>query len=74
MKINKILKQKNKGMKENPDFEQNYYSKSSEGIFRTGHDSVRLMKWLDFYGRSCYENIIHYDIIFTVLIFLNETS
>ena len=37
-----------------PDFEQDYYSKTTKGIYRNGHDSVRLVKWLAFSDRSCF--------------------
>ena len=33
-------------MLENPDFEQNHYSITSTSIYRIGHDSFRLMKWI----------------------------
>ena len=33
-------------MSENPDFEQDYWSRTAEGIYKIGHDSIRLMKWL----------------------------
>ena len=40
-------------MLKNPIFEQNKYSISSTGINKIGHDSIRLMKWICFYDRSC---------------------
>ena len=33
-------------MIENPDFEQNYYSRTAKGIYFIGHNSIRLKKWL----------------------------
>ena len=33
-------------MLENLKFEQNKYSITSTGIFKTAHDSIRLMKWI----------------------------
>ena len=33
-------------MSENPDFEQDYYSRTAENIYKIGHDCVQLMKWL----------------------------
>ena len=33
-------------MLENPNFEQNKYSQTSTGIYKIGHDSIRLMKWI----------------------------
>ena len=50
-------------MLENPDFEQNYWSKSSEGVYKIGHDSVRLMKWSAFCDQFYYENINYYDLM-----------
>ena len=47
----------------NPDFEQNHWSKTAEGIYKIGHDSIRLMKWLCYYDRSYYENINYYDLM-----------
>ena len=31
-------------MLENPDFEQNHYSITSTGMYKIGHDRIRLMK------------------------------
>ena len=36
-------------MCEQPDFEQNFYSKTAVGLNEIGHDSIRLMKWLAYY-------------------------
>ena len=38
-------------MSENPDFEQDHYSRTATGIYKIGHDSIRLMKNLIFYDR-----------------------
>ena len=46
MKINNILIEKYEDMLENLDFEQNYYSRTAIGIYKIGHDAIRLMKWL----------------------------
>ena len=46
MKSNKIPIEKYKDMLESPNFEQNYYSRTAVGIYKIGHDSIRLMKWL----------------------------
>ena len=62
LKINNLLIEKYKGMLENPNFEQNKFSITSTGIYRIGHDSIRLMKWICYYDRSYYENINYYDL------------
>ena len=31
-------------MLENSDFEQKYWSRTATGIYKLGHDSIRLMK------------------------------
>ena len=45
-KINNILIKKYKDMCENPDFEQDYYSRTAIGLYEIEHDSIRLLKWL----------------------------
>ena len=39
-------------MLKNPNFEQNKCSLTSTGIYRIGHDSMRLIKWICYYDRS----------------------
>ena len=62
LKINNNLIQIYKDMLKNPNFEQNKYSLAS-GIYKVGHDSIRLMKWICYYDRSYYENINYYDLM-----------
>ena len=57
-----------------PDFEQNHYSLTSTGVYRVGHDSIRLMKWICYYDRSSYENINYYDMMGSICKHLNEIS
>ena len=57
-KIEDISIEKYKDKNKNSDFEQNYYSRTSTGIYKIGHDSIRSMKWIAFYDRSYYENLI----------------
>ena len=38
-------------MIKNPDFEQNYYSRTAVGFYKIGYESLRLMKWLTHYDR-----------------------
>ena len=52
LKINNILIEKYKDMLENPDAEQDYWSKTAMGIYKIGLDSIRLMTWLAYYDRS----------------------
>ena len=44
-------------MLENSDFEQNHWSTTAGGIYKIGHDSIRLMKWICYCDQSYYENI-----------------
>ena len=63
-------------MIKNEDFERNYYSRTAKGIYRIGHDSIRLMKWICYYDRSFYENVNYYDLMgsFWKYNILNEVS
>ena len=74
LKINNILIEKYKIMLENPDFEQNYWSRTAKSIYKIGHDSIRLMKWICYYDRSFYENINYYDLMGSLCYHLNERS
>ena len=59
-------------MNENSDFEQDYCYKTATGIYKTGHDSIRLMKKLPYFDRSYFENINYYDLMASVLSCQNE--
>ena len=59
-------------MLKNPNFEQDYWSRTAEGIYKIGNDSIRLMNWICSYDRSCYENKKYYDLMGSVCKFLNE--
>ena len=72
LKINNTLIEIYIDMLKNPNFEQNKYS--STGIYRIGHDGIRLMKYICSYDRSYYENINYYDLMGSILICLNEIS
>ena len=63
IKVNNILIEKNKDMIINPDFEQDYWSRTATGIYKIGHDKIRLLKWICYYDRSYYENINYYDLM-----------
>ena len=72
LKINNNIIEIYKDMLKNPNFEQNKYSQPSSGIYKIGHDSIRLMKWICYYDRSYYENINYYDLMASVLTVLNN--
>ena len=61
-------------MLENLDFEQDYSSRTAEGVYKMCHDSIRFMKWLAYYDRSYYKNVNYHDLMGSILKFLNETS
>ena len=61
-------------MIENPDFEQDHYSRTATGIYKIGRDSIRLMKWLPYYDRSYYENVNYQDRMGSGLTCLNKIS
>ena len=61
-------------MSENPSFGHNHYSKTSTGIYKIGHDSIRLKKRICYYDRSYYENINYYDLMGSICKHINEIS
>ena len=67
------MKKKSVGKNLNPVFEQNYCSKTANGIYRTGHDVIRILKHMVYFDRS-YGNISRFDLMASVLSGLNETS
>ena len=74
LKSNDILIGKYKKLLENSDFEQNYWSITATGIYKSGHDSIQLLKWICYYDRSYYENINYYDLLVSACNHLNEIS
>ena len=50
-------------MLENPDFQQDNWSRTAIGIYKIGQNSIRLLKWLAYYERFYYENINYYDMM-----------
>ena len=54
-------------MIKNPDFEQNHYSRAGTSIYKTGHDSIRLMKRICYYDLPYYENINYCDFMGTLV-------
>ena len=72
LKIKIFLIEKYKNMIKNSNFEQNYWSRTAKVIYKIGHDSIRLMKWICYYDRSYYENINYYDMMGSVCKYFNE--
>ena len=56
-------------MLENPDFEQEHWSRAADGVYKIGQDSIRLMKWLIYYDRSRYNNMNYYDLMGSIVKF-----
>ena len=63
-------------MSENPDFEQNHTSRTAECIYKTGHDSIRLIRWLIYYDRSHHDNSNYFALMGSICkyLILNEIS
>ena len=61
-------------MLENSDFEQDYWSRTAEGICKIGHDSIRLLKSTCYYDRSYHEKINYYDLMGSICKHLKEIS
>ena len=56
-----------------PEFQQNFSSRTAKDIYRMGHDSVRRMKCRACYDRY-YENLNYFDLMSSSLSCLNGTS
>ena len=61
-------------MLKKPDFEQDYGSRTAQGVYKIAHDSIRLMKWICYYGRSYYENNNYYDLMGSVCGYIIEIT
>ena len=66
LKINNKLIDIYKDLLNNPNFEQNHFSRTAKGIYKIGYDSIRLMKFICYYDRSYYENINYYDLMASI--------
>ena len=69
LKINNKLIDIYKDLLNNPNFEQNHFSRTASGVYKIGHDSFRLMKWICYYDRSYYENINYYDLMSSLCLY-----
>ena len=65
---------KNQDMLKNFDFEQDYWSRTAIVIYKIGHDSNRVLNWLIYYDRSCYDNMNYFDLMGSICKKLNEIS
>ena len=74
MKINNNLIEKHQNMIEYLDFELYFWSRTAEGVYRIGHDSIRLMKWLIYHDRSYYDNMNYCDLMGSLCNYLIEIS
>ena len=61
-------------MLKNPASEQDYWSRTAEGIYKIGHNSIRLMKLLFHYDRSYYDNMNYFDLMGINCKYLKEIS
>ena len=73
LKINNTLIEIYKDMLLNPNFEQNYWSRTAKGINKIGHDSIRLVKWICYYDRSYYININVFDLMSSICKYLSKS-
>ena len=74
LRIDNIPIEKYRVMLENLNFEQDYRSRTAEGIYKIGQDSIRLMKWIFYYDRFYFDNMNFSDLMGTVCKYLNEIS
>ena len=47
------------------NFEQNHFLLITKGIYKKGHDSTRIFKWMAYFDEF-YKNIIHFVLIASV--------
>ena len=74
LKTNNILIEKYKDMIKNSDFEQDYWSRTAHGVYKIGHDIIRLKERICNYDRSFFGNINYYDLMGSVCKYLIEIS
>ena len=74
LKTNNVLIEKYKDMLMNPIFEQEYWSRTAEGIYKVGHDSIGLLKWLIYDDRSYYDNMNYFDLMSSICKYLIDNS
>ena len=50
-------------MLKKPDFLQDYSSELATGVYKSGHVSIKLLKWICYFDRSFYENLNYFDLM-----------
>ena len=73
LQINIILIGNHTHTNDLPDFEQKYYSRTTDGIYKFRNDSIRIMNCI-VYFETYFENINYYDLMASVLGCPNEIS
>ena len=61
-------------MIKNSDFEQDYWSRTAQGVYKIGHDSIRLMKWICYHDRTFYDNINYCELMGSVCRYIIEIT
>ena len=56
-------------MLENPNFEQDFWSRTAISVNKTGHDSMILMKRICYYDQFYYETDYTYDLMGSIIKF-----
>ena len=55
-------------MLENPDSEQDYWSKTPfEGLYKVGQDNIRLLKNLIYYDLFLYDKMNYFDFLGSIV-------
>ena len=60
-------------MIENIHFEQKFGSGTAKNIYRVRYVTIQLMKWMAYYDQY-YKNINYFDLMGSVISYLNERS
>ena len=59
--------------KVNEDFEQSYYGRTAKGVYKLSDESIRFLEWMAYYD-GFHENVNSFDLMDSILNFLNEIS
>ena len=50
-------------MLEDLNFEQDYWSRTAQGVYKIAHDYNRIMKWLIYYDRFYHDNLNYFELM-----------